>query len=64
MRSTIRQPLALGANDCLLCTLPHEVGSEQGAKEPDQAARAYLTVIARNPDAVRRALKPPRELKP
>src|ERR1700682_5699083 len=32
---------------------------EQGAKEPDQAARAYLTVIARDPDAVRKALKPP-----
>ena len=31
---------------------------EQGAKEPDQAARAYLTVIARDPDAVRKALKP------
>ena len=33
---------------------------EQGAKEPDQAARAYLTVIARDPDAVRRALASPR----
>jgi putative transcriptional regulator len=30
---------------------------EQGAKEPDQAARAYLTVIAQDPEAVRRALK-------
>jgi putative transcriptional regulator len=29
---------------------------EQGKSEPDQAARAYLTVIARDPDAVRRAL--------
>ena len=29
---------------------------EQGASEPDQAARAYLTVIARNPDAVTEAL--------
>lgn len=29
---------------------------EQGKSEPDQAARAYLTVIARNPDAVREAL--------
>ncbi len=27
---------------------------EQGASEPDQAARAYLTVIARNPEAVKR----------
>jgi putative transcriptional regulator len=31
---------------------------EQGRVEPDQAARAYLTVIARIPDAVRRALEP------
>ena len=31
---------------------------EQGASEPDQAARAYLTVIARNPEAVRKALQP------
>ena len=30
---------------------------EQGAAEPDQAARAYLTVIARNPKAVAKALK-------
>jgi putative transcriptional regulator len=29
---------------------------EQGRSEPDQPARAYLTVIARNPEAVRRAL--------
>jgi putative transcriptional regulator len=29
---------------------------EQGRVEPDQAARAYLTVIARNPEAVRKAL--------
>jgi len=29
---------------------------EQGASEPDQAARAYLTVIARNPNAVAEAL--------
>jgi putative transcriptional regulator len=29
---------------------------EQGASEPDQAARAYLTVIARNPEAVIKAL--------
>jgi putative transcriptional regulator len=32
---------------------------EQGKVEPDQAARAYLTVIARDPEAVRKALKPP-----
>ncbi len=29
---------------------------EQGRVEPDQAARAYLMVIARIPDAVRKAL--------
>ena len=29
---------------------------EQGRVEPDQAARAYLTVIAREPEAVRKAL--------
>ena len=29
---------------------------EQGAATPDQSARAYLTVIARDPEAVRRAL--------
>lgn len=35
---------------------------EQGRTEPDQPARAYLTVIARDPEAVRRALVvvPPR----
>ena len=31
---------------------------EQGRFEPDAAARAYLTVIARAPDVVRRALEP------
>ncbi len=31
---------------------------EQGRKEPDAAARAYLRVIAREPDVVRRALDP------
>jgi putative transcriptional regulator len=29
---------------------------EQGRKEPDAAARAYLRVVAREPDTVRRAL--------
>ena len=29
---------------------------EQGRKEPDAAARAYLRVIAREPDVVRKAL--------
>src|SRR5262245_11067434 len=32
---------------------------EQGRKEPDAAARAYLRVIARAPDAVRKALRRP-----
>jgi len=31
---------------------------EQGRVEPDQATRAYLKVIARNPKAVREALAP------
>jgi putative transcriptional regulator len=31
---------------------------EQGAATPDQSARAYLTVIARDPDAVTKALAP------
>ena len=30
---------------------------EQGRTEPDQPARAYLTVIARDPEGVRRALQ-------
>jgi putative transcriptional regulator len=29
---------------------------EQGRTEPDQPARAYLTVIARDPDGIRRTL--------
>ena len=33
---------------------------EQGAAQPDQSARAYLTVIARDPEAVQRALNTPR----
>jgi putative transcriptional regulator len=31
---------------------------EQGRKEPDTAARAYLRVIGRNPEAVTEALRP------
>jgi putative transcriptional regulator len=31
---------------------------EQGRKEPDAAARAYLKVIGRNPSAVSKALQP------
>lgn len=34
---------------------------EQGRVEPDQAARAYLMVIAREPETVREALKPQRQ---
>jgi putative transcriptional regulator len=34
---------------------------EQGKSEPDPAAQAYLMVIARDPEAVRRALQPPPE---
>src|SRR5437016_11749099 len=30
---------------------------EQGRSEPDKPARAYLTVIGRDPEAVRRALE-------
>jgi putative transcriptional regulator len=30
---------------------------EQHRRDPDQAAQAYLEVIAREPDTVRRALK-------
>src|ERR1700693_3688243 len=33
---------------------------EQGAAQPDQSARAYLTVIARDPEAVDKALNTPR----
>ncbi len=33
---------------------------EQGRKDPDAAARAYLTVIGRNPSAVTEALRPVR----
>ena len=32
---------------------------EQGRAEPDQATRAYLTVIACDPKGVQRALQPP-----
>jgi putative transcriptional regulator len=34
---------------------------EQGRGEPDQTARAYLTVIARDPDSVSRALEAGRQ---
>jgi putative transcriptional regulator len=32
---------------------------EQGRSEPDQPARAYLAVIARDPEWLRRALEQP-----
>jgi putative transcriptional regulator len=31
---------------------------EQGGRQPDSAARAYLTVISKEPAVVRRALRP------
>jgi putative transcriptional regulator len=37
---------------------------EQRRKEPDAAARAYLRVIAREPETVRKALKPRQKLRP
>lgn len=37
---------------------------EQGRKEPDAAARAYLRVIAREPETVRKALAALPELRP
>jgi putative transcriptional regulator len=37
---------------------------EQGKSVPDQAARAYLTVIARDPESVSRALQSQREPSP
>ena len=35
---------------------------EQGRSEPDQPARAYLTVIAHDPEGVRRALEKSRRI--
>ena len=37
---------------------------EQGRVEPDQAARAYLTVIAHDPEAVRKALTQTQRARP
>ena len=37
---------------------------EQGRFEPDAAARAYLAVIAREPETVRRALEPMKKSQP
>ena len=39
--------------------LRHAARWEQGRTEPDQPARAYLTVIARDPEGVLRALQAP-----
>jgi putative transcriptional regulator len=55
----IRRALGLSQEDFAACYhIP--IGTlrdwEQGRVEPDQAARAYLTVIAREPEAVRKAL--------
>ena len=59
----IRRALGLSQEDFAACYhIP--LGTlrewEQGRAEPDQAARAYLTVIAREPEAVRKALLSPR----
>jgi len=55
----IRRALGLSQDDFAACYhIP--IGTlrdwEQGRAVPDQAARAYLTVIARDPEAVRKAL--------
>lgn len=56
----IRRALGLSQEDFAACYhIP--LGTlrdwEQGRVEPDQAARAYLKVIAREPETVREALK-------
>jgi len=59
--SIIRRALKLSQDD-FAARFHIPVGTlrdwEQGRKEPDAAARAYLRVIAREPETVRRALKP------
>lgn len=55
----IRRALGLSQEDFSACfQIP--IGTlrdwEQRRKDPDAAARAYLTVIGRDPDAVRKAL--------
>jgi putative transcriptional regulator len=57
----IRRALGLTQEDFAACYhIP--IGTlrdwEQGRAEPDEAARAYLTVIARQPEMVRKALRP------
>jgi putative transcriptional regulator len=60
---TIRRALGLSQED-FAARYHIPIGTlrdwEQGRVEPDQAARAYLTVIARDPDGVRKALIQPR----
>lgn len=56
---TLRRALGLSAEEfAARYRIPVETLSdwEQGRSTPDQAARAYLTVIAHDPDGVRRAL--------
>jgi putative transcriptional regulator len=57
--SIIRRALKLSQDD-FAARFHIPVGTlrdwEQGRKEPDAAARAYLRVIAREPETVRRAL--------
>ncbi|MFP5211799.1 MAG: helix-turn-helix domain-containing protein [Acidobacteriota bacterium] len=58
----IRRALGLSQEDFATCfRIP--LGTlrdwEQGRKEPDAAAKAYLTVIARDPESVRHALQTP-----
>jgi putative transcriptional regulator len=57
----VRQALGLSQED-FAARFRIPVGTlrdwEQGRVEPDQAARAYLMVIARIPDAVHKALDP------
>lgn len=61
----IRQRLGM-SQDTFATTFGIPLGTlrdwEQHRREPDQAARAYLEVIARAPDAVRKALAQSREL--
>jgi putative transcriptional regulator len=63
----IRRALRLSQEDFAACfRIPIAMlrDWELGRGEPDAAAKAYLRVIAREPDTVRRALGPSREPKP
>ena len=59
--SVIRRALKLSQED-FAGAFHIQIGTlrdwEQGRKEPDAAARAYLRVIAREPETVRKALNP------